>query len=313
MLMHGLLLILERQAHDQLPGGKYSNPSESVKNISSTVPSTNMASEQDFAVLDLLVRSKPHATKLAYEALIMWQHNGTLAWLQGKSEEKKHKLMENARKGAGEAQARYKERRKILQERKLEKLKKKQSDKEESAQKAQHQKVKALSNLTKLGLSVWTTVEEVDNKIAEMEENDQKDAVLAQLNVQKFVLLSKGQRHLFQQTQTVNGEKIIFDLPTLVSHLKQIIVQNPGLSEPQQSSKHGITTREDLRPKVLGQKKLLKQKVQDWRDKLVIKQQKDLLPNLLKQPQSLVGRRVRHKVVEEDSDEVFGVKAQCLT
>ena len=32
----------------------------------------------------------------------MWQNNGTQAWLQGKSDEEKQKLMESARKEASE-------------------------------------------------------------------------------------------------------------------------------------------------------------------------------------------------------------------
>ena len=37
-----------------------------------------------------------------YVALTMWQNNGTQAWLQGKSDEEKQKLMESARKEASE-------------------------------------------------------------------------------------------------------------------------------------------------------------------------------------------------------------------
>ena len=51
-LMYGLLLIFERQAQDQLLGGKYFGPSDSGSTIASTVPSTNMASERDFVILD---------------------------------------------------------------------------------------------------------------------------------------------------------------------------------------------------------------------------------------------------------------------
>ena len=80
--------------------------------------------------------------------------------------------MESARKGATEAQARYRERRKILQSQKLEKLKSKQNSKKETAHKAQNQKVKALLNLSRLGLLVWTQVEEVDNELAKIEEKD---------------------------------------------------------------------------------------------------------------------------------------------
>ena len=124
--------------------------------------------------------------------------------------------------------------------------------------------------------------------------------MLAQLNVQKLVLLSKGKCHLFQQTQTVQGKKTSFDLPTLVSHLKEIINQNPGLSEFQPSQSVSLSSSEDLRPKVLQQKAILKQKVQKFRDKVAIKLQKDILHNLQEHPELLIGRRVKHKVVEED-------------
>ena len=92
MLMHGLLLILDRQAQDQLPGEKYYESSDYVQTISSNVPTTNMASERDFAILDLLIQSKSHATTPACEALV-WQKNGTLACLKGKSVEEKTSLM----------------------------------------------------------------------------------------------------------------------------------------------------------------------------------------------------------------------------
>ena len=51
-----MLLILERQCEDQLPGGIYWE--EDVTKWSN-VPATNMVGERDFAVLDLLVRQKP--------------------------------------------------------------------------------------------------------------------------------------------------------------------------------------------------------------------------------------------------------------
>jgi hypothetical protein len=47
MLSHSLLLVLERQAQDQLPGGKYFQPSEELKKQASSVPTTNTISERD--------------------------------------------------------------------------------------------------------------------------------------------------------------------------------------------------------------------------------------------------------------------------
>ena len=39
------------------------------------MPATNMASERDFGLFDLLLRSKPSARVISYEALIMWTSN----------------------------------------------------------------------------------------------------------------------------------------------------------------------------------------------------------------------------------------------
>ncbi|XP_070547896.1 uncharacterized protein [Ptychodera flava] len=79
MLMHSLLIILERQCEEQLPGGKYCDLSDGEKESVSSVPTTNVAGERDFAILDLLVRTKPAATTLCYGTLVMWANNKTKA------------------------------------------------------------------------------------------------------------------------------------------------------------------------------------------------------------------------------------------
>ena len=43
-------------------------------------------------------------------------------------------------------------------------------------------------------------MEEVDNELAKIEEKDRRKAVLARLNAQKLVLLSKGKRHFLHST-----------------------------------------------------------------------------------------------------------------
>ena len=87
LTLGGMLLILERQAKDQLPGGKYWNLDQSASLKVSKVPSTNTASERDFAQLDMLMRAKPSASTIAYESIIMWCNNKTSAWLASMSEE----------------------------------------------------------------------------------------------------------------------------------------------------------------------------------------------------------------------------------
>ena len=68
-----ILLILERQCADQLPGGKFWDVGNAE--IYQNVPSTNVISERDFAQLDLLLHSQPTACTLTIETLIMWVNN----------------------------------------------------------------------------------------------------------------------------------------------------------------------------------------------------------------------------------------------
>ena len=62
MICHGLLLILEQQAKDQLPGGKMFSPDTHLCQLVANVKGTNIVSEQDFAQLDWLLQIKPAGT-----------------------------------------------------------------------------------------------------------------------------------------------------------------------------------------------------------------------------------------------------------
>ena len=56
-----ILIVLEKQCKDQLPGGKYSSPSEELTLQASSCPLSNIAPERDFAVFDNLLKAKPSA------------------------------------------------------------------------------------------------------------------------------------------------------------------------------------------------------------------------------------------------------------
>ena len=99
--------ILERQCADQLPGGRYWNPDENITMIASNVPTTNRASESDFAVLDLLVRTKPNARVQTIQALTMWCRNDTSQWIESKTEEERNEIFDKARRMAPEMRLLY--------------------------------------------------------------------------------------------------------------------------------------------------------------------------------------------------------------
>ena len=64
---------------DHLPGGIYNESSDLERTTlieeTASVPTTNVAPERDFAVLDRMIREKPNARLVALEAFILYSHN----------------------------------------------------------------------------------------------------------------------------------------------------------------------------------------------------------------------------------------------
>jgi hypothetical protein len=80
LLSHSILLILDRLAKDQLPTGKYADPSPELIEQTKSVPKTNTVSERDFGFLDLLLKMKPAVSTVCFETIIMWSKNKTSDW-----------------------------------------------------------------------------------------------------------------------------------------------------------------------------------------------------------------------------------------
>ena len=68
IMMHRFVIVLERQLHDQLPGGEFSDPSEELLAEARHVPKSNSFGESVFGVLDRLLRERPAATTLNVSA-----------------------------------------------------------------------------------------------------------------------------------------------------------------------------------------------------------------------------------------------------
>ena len=189
--MTSLLLILERQAQDQLPGGKYWEPSESLKQSTSNVPTTNVVSERDFAILDMLVRQKPNATTLALESLTMWLNNNTKKWMEGLDPSKKTELLKEAREGATTAHAKFQLRKQQLLEQKKNKLLLKQTEKANLEAKQHCRKINITNSITTTG------TEDMTAALTDKTDKAKKDMLIKQLKFQKHVLKAKGNSELF--------------------------------------------------------------------------------------------------------------------
>ncbi|XP_065647261.1 uncharacterized protein LOC136077007 isoform X2 [Hydra vulgaris] len=170
IIFHSILVILERQCADQLSGGKYWNPSNSVSEAASNVPVTNKASESDFAILDLMVRTKPNANVQTIQALTMWSQNQTLEWLNSKSDEERKQLLEYSRTKVTLMKSKYDERKEALKKDKAMHLLAKQEEKNREEIKLQHKKVAACNDLINLNVRAWISLEEAEKTVSNIEE-----------------------------------------------------------------------------------------------------------------------------------------------
>ena len=90
-----------------------------------SVPTTNVAPERDFAILDRLVREKPNASVVALESMILYSHNKTSSW---QPLDDRKKLIEVARKLAPSVRKKFNERHQAIEERRADALLKRQED-----------------------------------------------------------------------------------------------------------------------------------------------------------------------------------------
>ena len=163
-----------------------------------SVPATNTASERDFAQLDMLMRSKPSASTIAYESIIMWSNNKTSTWLASLSPEDHQSILDDARKNAPAMQSQIKLKHYIQVSWNTSEKGKKKKEKQE--EKAHTTKVKLTQKLTEVG-DLWVSEQQLTDFKTEKSEKMYKVALIAQISFsfRKSVLNTKGPKELFQQ------------------------------------------------------------------------------------------------------------------
>lgn len=88
--------LLERQARDCLPGGKFYTPQATIWEESQSTVKHNKLPEFFFGQLDFLLRFKPNAT-LCNEAFLIFAHNKTNNWLADLSDTERDSLLKEAK------------------------------------------------------------------------------------------------------------------------------------------------------------------------------------------------------------------------
>ena len=136
-----LLVVLERQCDDQLPGGRYCIPSDNLKLQASNVVTSNIISERDFARFDNLLKSMPNATVTALEATIMSCNKKPSEWLDKMSEAERNERHQQARDNVQMIKEKMRTWRKEILKTRLRKIEEEYRKKEEEKEKSSEKKV----------------------------------------------------------------------------------------------------------------------------------------------------------------------------
>ncbi|CAC5409102.1 unnamed protein product [Mytilus coruscus] len=118
-----MLNLLDRQAADHLPGGKYFSKPTDISAESKSVLKHNKLPEFFFGQLDFLLRYRPNASLLCNEAYLLYSHNKTDEWLQSLDDVTRIQLINDSRKEGKNIRLKFKESLKTIEEKRVETLK----------------------------------------------------------------------------------------------------------------------------------------------------------------------------------------------
>jgi E1A/CREB-binding protein len=312
IISHAFLIILERQAIDQLPGGKYWNSDDRIQKAAENVPTTNKASESDFAILDLLIRTKPNAKVQTIQAYTMWYRNKTLDWLDAKSEKERYFLIEKASHSVEKMKVKYKERQVELISKKSSMLIEKQQLKADTEKKASLKKANIVNELIQLKSQVWLTAEEAKDKSSKIDNDSlRKQVVRVQLDFYRYVMGAKCLLALFYKTKVSENKRIDLSSDELMENLVTVI-STCNFPPPEKIS-NTLKEKNQRNDLIKKQKEELFTKLKDSRMSHLAKQKRiQFLPALLNDPVNLVGRVILHKIKEADEEEYFWCKADVV-
>ena len=119
-------ILLQRQLQDQLPNGKYYQPSQKIMQETTGVPKQNIISEWNFAPpLDGQLSQKPSAATPSFSGIICFMNNKTPEYLESLLDEEKSKMVAGAIEEKQDYRVKYLQEKKRIREGKCKKGKKK--------------------------------------------------------------------------------------------------------------------------------------------------------------------------------------------
>ena len=230
---------VQRLLVDHLDGGEFYEVTDAtVIEETRSVPTTNVNSECDFAVLDRFLSQKPNATHIALESLLLYSHNQTSAWLHSKSAEEREILLKAARTLSPIQKSKFNKRREEIKLKRQDAVRRKE---EEHARKEERE-IRLKETLTKkiqaMG-GLWTSEKNVEEGLKRIKTMKMKrEALKLQINFRRKVLQqSHADKKLFffslngkQHTCNVLAKNLIKLFPRVQQAVpSEIFESNPEL------------------------------------------------------------------------------------
>ena len=220
---------------DHLNGGRHAtlNGGEEVlMNETVSVKRTNVDSERDFGMLDVLMRLRPRAWCIVHESLVMLKRNKMLEWLDGLDEKRMKEVMEVGRKSVEVQRKEYLERMGEIERKKSEKVDEKFREKQRKEVNAQIRKEKVSADLNEVG-GLWMNEDDLEVNVSGMNEKEKRGAIEAQLKFRKVVLNEKSESGLLNVTS--RGRKL--SVSELESNLRKVLCESEVRHEVERSER----------------------------------------------------------------------------
>ena len=292
-------VVIVRQLGDQLPGGKFYQPTAEVMGETNLCQRTNILSERDFAQMDRKVKQKQNISTIAASGTIMFLNNHTLDWLLSKTEEDLSKAITIARKAAPLRIKYYREKKKQILQKRIDSLEKKKVQKEVKEQEKFDERTTLLAELEKYG-GIWNSVAKLEEELSKINEADVIKVLQLQIKARRVILnQSVPDPKILRQGKTFDGKYVLHKEPQLKENLSKAISFSEISTEERaaQLAKKFVARPEEDRLKMLKEAKvLLQKKAEKCADQNVSKRAgKSEVSCTKKKRPKLFGKRIKHK------------------
>ena len=224
IILHNVYVCIRRQLLDHLPGGKYHNASDTIRNETASCPTDNVAAERVFAGLDFLKRNKPNMSVLAMQGILLWTQNRSMDYLDKCSEEDRQRLINQATKRRKSVVMSYQEKVKTIRQKQQALMDSNHRSREERKRKQVASTIAATEKVQKFG-GPCQVPGDVDTMIEKISDTKlRRQALVAQLDYYKAINGGLAKGALFFKTKAgkqLDDEQLCQNLKEAISHIHQ--------------------------------------------------------------------------------------------